>query len=169
MKQLKTLAIAFVLFISAQMSAQSKMAHIDVKTLITSMPEMKTAQAQLQKVQESYDAEYKTMVQEYQTKLDKYQKEAESGTVSNEINETRAKEIQGMGQRIQEFQKSATNQLQEKEIQLLKPIMEKAQAAIQKVATSKGVDYVLDASEGSGLLVAKGPDLLNDVKKELGF
>lgn len=167
MKQLKTLAIALVLFITSQVSAQSKMAHIDVKALMTNMPEMKTAQAQLQTIQDTYDKEYKGMVQEYQTKLQKYEQEAP--TAGEAVNDTRSKEMQGMGQRIQEFQQSASKQLQQKELELLKPIMEKAQAAIQKVATAKGFDYVLDATEGSGLLVAKGTDLLVDVKKELGF
>lgn len=167
MKQLKTLAIALVLFISTQVSAQSKMAHIDVKALMTNMPEMKTAQAQLQTIQDTYDKEYKGMVQEYQTKLQKYEQEAP--TAGEAVNETRSKEMQGMGQRIQEFQQSASKQLQQKELELLKPIMEKAQKAIQKVAAAKGFDYVLDATEGSGLLVAKGTDLLADVKKELGF
>ena len=47
--------------------------------------------------------------------------------------------------------------------------MEKAQKAIQKVAKAKGVNYVLDATTGSGVLFAEGIDLLADVKKELGF
>ena len=167
MKQLKTLAIALVLIITTQVSAQSKTAHIDVKGLMTNMPEMKTAQASLQTIQDTYDKEYKGMVQEYQTKLQKYEQEAP--TAGEAVNDTRSKEMQAMGQRIQEFQQSASKQLQQKELELLKPIMEKAQAAIQKVATAKGFDYVLDATEGSGLLVAKGTDLLADVKKELGF
>ncbi|CAM3816096.1 MULTISPECIES: OmpH family outer membrane protein [Flavobacterium] len=167
MKQFKTLAIALVLIITTQVSAQSKTAHIDVKALMTTMPEMKTAQAQLQTLQETYDKEYKGMVQEYQTKLQKYEQEAP--TAGEAVNETRSKEMQTMGQRIQEFQQKASSQLQQKELDLLKPIMEKAQAAIQKVATAKGYDYVLDATEGSGLIVAKGPDLLADVKKQLGF
>ncbi|MBF03032.1 MAG: hypothetical protein CMP76_07015 [Flavobacterium sp.] len=167
MKQLKTLAIAFVLFITAQVSAQSKMAHIDVKELMTNMPEMKAAQSQLKTIQDTYDKEYKGMVQEYQTKLQKYEQEAP--TAGEALNETRSKEMQGMGQRIQEFQQSASKQLQQKELDLLKPIMEKAQAAIKKVATAKGYDYVIDATEGSGLLVANGPNILADVKKELGF
>ena len=52
---------------------------------------------------------------------------------------------------------------------LIKPIMEKAQAAIQKVARAKGIQYVLDSTVGSGVLLADGVDLLADVKKELGF
>jgi outer membrane protein len=47
--------------------------------------------------------------------------------------------------------------------------MEKAQAAIKKVAKAKQITYVLDATNGSGVLVADGEDLLVVVKKELGF
>lgn len=168
MKQLKSIFIALALIMSAQfVNAQSKIAHIDVKALMTNMPEMKTAQTQLQTIQGTYDKEYKSMVQEYQTKLKKYEQEAP--TAGDAVNETRSSEMQGMGQRIQEFQQNASQQLQQKELDLLKPIMEKAQKAIQKVAAARGFDYVLDATEGSGLLVASGTDLLADVKKELGF
>lgn len=168
MKQLKTLAIAIVLFIGTQVSAQSKVAHIDVQTLMTAMPEMKTAQDQMKKIQESYDKDYKNMVAEYQTKLQKY--EQESATAGDALNDTRSKEMQDMGNRIQQFQQTAQKELGQKEMDLIKPIMEKAQKAIQKVAKAKGVNYVLDATTGSGVLFAEGGiDLLADVKKELGF
>lgn len=167
MKQLKTLAIAIVLFIGTQVSAQTKVAHIDVQALMTSMPEMKTAQDQMKKIQETYDKDYKNMVTEYQTKLQKY--ERESATAGDALNETRTKEMQDMGNRIQQFQQTAQKELGQKEMDLIKPIMEKAQKAIQKVAKAKGVNYVLDATTGSGVLFAEGIDLLADVKKELGF
>lgn len=167
MKQLKTLAITIVLFIGTQVSAQTKVAHIDVQALMTSMPEMKTAQDQMKKIQETYDKDYKNMVTEYQTKLQKY--EQESATAGDALNETRTKEMQDMGNRIQQFQQTAQKELGQKEMDLIKPIMEKAQKAIQKVAKAKGVNYVLDATTGSGVLFAEGIDLLADVKKELGF
>ena len=167
MKQLKTLAIAIVLFIGTQVSAQTKVAHIDVQALMTSMPEMKTAQDQMKKIQETYDKDYKNMVTEYQTKLQKY--EQESATAGDALNETRTKEMQDMGNRIQQFQQTAQKELGQKEMDLIKPIMEKAQKAIQKVAKAKGVNYVLDATTGSGVLFTEGIDLLADVKKELGF
>ncbi|HBD26718.1 MULTISPECIES: OmpH family outer membrane protein [Flavobacterium] len=168
MKQLKTLAIAIVLFIGTQVSAQSKVAHIDVQALMTTMPEMKTAQDQMKKIQETYDKDYKNMVTEYQTKLQKYEQEAP--TAGDALNETRSKEMQDMGSRIQQFEQTAKKELGQKELDLIKPIMEKAQKAIQKVAKAKGVNYVLDATTGSGVLFAEGGiDLLADVKKELGF
>ena len=167
MKQLKTLAIAIVLFIGTQVSAQSKVAHVDLQALITSMPEMKTAQDQMKKIQETYDKDYKNMVTEYQTKLQKYEQEAP--TAGDALNDTRSKEMQDMGSRIQQFEQTAKKELGQKELDLIKPIMEKAQAAIKKVAKEKGFNYVLDSTTGSGVLVAEGTDLLADVKKSLGF
>jgi len=169
MKQLKTLLIAAALFIGANqtISAQAKVAHIDVQELMTTMPEMKTAQAQVKKISETYDNEYKTMVTEYQNKMKKY--ESEATTVTEAVNETRAKEMQDMGSRIQQYRDTAQKELQQKEMDLVKPIMDKARAAIQKVAKAKGYQYVLDATSGSGVIVADGPNLLLDVKKELGF
>ena len=95
MKQLKSLAIVVILFIGTQVAAQTKVAHIDVQALMTSMPEMKTAQDQLKKIQDTYDKDYKNMVTEYQTKLQKY--EQESATAGDALNETRSKEMQDMG------------------------------------------------------------------------
>lgn len=170
MKHLKSIFIAAAFLVSAQFAtAQTKVAHIDVSELMSNMPAMKTAQAQLEKIQKSYDTEYQTMANEYQTKMKKYQTEAENGTASDAVNETRAKEMQDMGGRIQQYRETATKELQQKELDLVKPIMEKAQQAIQKVARAKGYEYVLDASNGSGVLMADGPNLLVDVKKELGF
>ena len=57
----------------------------------------------------------------------------------------------------------------EKQESIYKPILEKSRTAIQKVAKAKGYQYVLDSSTGSGVILADGPDLMADVKKELGF
>jgi outer membrane protein len=168
MKQLRNLFIAIVLFFGAQeVSAQTKVGHVDVSALMTTMPAMKAAEAQLTKLREGYDTEYKKLVAEYQTKAAQYQKEAD--TAGDVLNQTRSQEMQDMGTRIQKYQDDASKSLQDKQIELQKPLTEKALAAIQKVARAKGVQYVLDSTLGSGVLLADGMDLLADVKKELGF
>jgi outer membrane protein len=168
MKQLKTLFIAIVMFFGAQVAnAQTKVGHIDVSALMTTMPAMKAAEAQLNKLKDGYDVEYKKLVAEYQTKAAQYQKEAE--TAGDVLNQTRSQEMQDMGTRIQKYQDDASKSLQDKQIELQKPLTEKALAAIQKVARAKGIQYVLDSTLGSGVLLADGIDLLADVKKELGF
>lgn len=165
MKQIKTLLIAAVMFFGAnQMNAQTKTAHIDVNELLAKMPEMTTAKAQLDKLSKTFDGEYKTMVDEYQTKMKKY--EGEATTATEAVNETRAKEMQDMGQRIQQYRDTAQKQLQDKEAEIVKPIMDKAKAAIIKVGRAKGFQYVVDSAS---LILADGPNLMEDVKKELKF
>ena len=58
---------------------------------------------------------------------------------------------------------------QKKQADLLKPLIDKAKAAIQKIAKEQGFDYVIDATEGGSLILANGKDLIEEVKKELGF
>ncbi|OUS00345.1 hypothetical protein A9Q86_10240 [Flavobacteriales bacterium 33_180_T64] len=169
MKHLKTLLFAAILFVgtTSLATAQSKVAHINTTELVQAMPEMKLAQAEIEKLSKTYDADYKTMVTELQNKVAQYRAEAESKT--EEQNTKRAQEVQQMEQSLRQYQAQAQDDLSKKEAALLKPIFEKAKAAIDKVAKTQGFQYVLDSTQGGGVIVADGKDLLADVKKELGF
>ncbi|NUY81633.1 OmpH family outer membrane protein [Flavobacterium sp. MAH-1] len=166
MKQLKTLLIAAVAFLGTTqaMNAQAKVAHVDVSEIMQKMPAMLDAQKQLEKLSSTYDTEYKTMVDEFQAKVKKY--EQESTTVTEQVNEERSKEVQDMQKRIVDYRDNAQKELQKKEADLVKPIMDKIKASIQKVGKAKGFQYVLNAAD---LLVADGPNITADVKKDLGF
>ncbi|MCX2681655.1 OmpH family outer membrane protein [Galbibacter sp. EGI 63066] len=169
MKNLKTLVIAVVLAVGlvSFANAQSKVAHVNVQQLMSEMPEMKAAQAELQKLQETYQTDIKTSYQELQNKMTLYKNEA--GTKSEAENNKRAQEVETDRQNIMQAQQQAQQQLQEKELELLEPVLKKANDAIQKVGRAQGFDYVLDSSGGSGVILADGKDILADVKKELGF
>ena len=52
---------------------------------------------------------------------------------------------------------------------MMKPLIDKAKAAIEKVSSDLGYDYILDSSVGGSVIIAKGKDIMADVKKELGF
>jgi len=169
MKHLKKITVALVLFVAATgfINAQSKIAHIDVTQLLSSMPEMKTAEAELKKLSETYNADIEGSMTELKNKYTLYENEAASKTP--EENQKRAEELQGAQKTIGEAQQTAQRELQKKQQELFAPISDKAKAAIEKVATEQGFDYVIDSQQGGGLIVAKGKDLLADVKKELGI
>lgn len=169
MKHFKTFLFAAALFIGATSftQAQSKVAHINTQELIKAMPEMNTAQAEMDKLGKTYEADIQSMVTEYQNKLKQY--EAEAATKTDEENQKRLVEVQTMQQNIQQYQGQAQQEMQKKEIDLLKPITEKAKAAILKVARAQGFDYVLDSTQGGGVIMADGKNLIDDVKKELGI
>jgi len=165
MKQIKTLLIAVVALLGFQtINAQAKIAHVDVRDVMTKMPAVLDAQNQLKKLSDTYTAEYKTMVDEYQAKLKKY--DTEAATVTDAVNQTRQQEVQDMAKRIGDYQDTAQKDLQKKETDLMKPLEDKVKASIQKVGKAKGFQYVINATD---LLLADGPDLTADVKKDLGF
>jgi outer membrane protein len=166
MKQIKTLLIAAILVLGASqtINAQAKTAHVDVSEIMTKMPAMLDAEKQLKTLSATYDAEYKKMADEFSAKLKKY--DTEAATVTEAVNAERQKEVQDMQKRIQDYGQNAQKELQQKQEDITKPIYEKVRASIQKVGKAKGFQYVLD---GQTLLLADGPNLTADVKKDLGF
>ena len=153
--------------ISFTVNSQSKVAHINSTELVSSMPEMNEAKAELEKLAKTYENDIQTMAAELQSKVKQY--DTEASTQTDEENARRLQEVQGMEQSIRQYQSQAQQELQKKEFDLLKPITERAQAAIVKVAKAQGFAYVLDSTQGQGVILADGKDLLEDVKRELGF
>ncbi len=165
MKHLKTLLFATLLFIGATSFTDAQnIAHISTQELIKAMPEYTAAQAEIEKLEKTYEATIKTSLTELENKLKRY--DAEAPTQTQEENQKRMQEVEGMKQSLGQYQQQAQQDLQKKEFDLLKPITEKAKAAIEKVAAAQNIDYVLEAG---GLIVAKGKDLMADVKAELGL
>ncbi len=162
--QLKNQALAIILFGIAQVQAQTKIAHVDTQEIMSKMPAMIEATKQFETIREKYAKDYEVMATEFKSKLSKYESEAE--TTSKEINEERGKEMQEMDKRIKDFGESAQKSLNEKRTDLEKPIMEKIKSSISKVAKVKGYSYVADKSS---FIVAEGPDMTVEVKKDLGF
>ncbi len=166
MKQIKTLLIAAVFILGANqtINAQAKVAHVDTNEIMSKMPAMLEAQKQLQQVGKTYEDAFNVMVTEYQAKLKKY--DAEAATAGDKVNQERATEVQDMQKRISDSRESSQKDLETKQNDLTKPLIEKVRASIQKVAKAKGFQYVFNKE---GLIVADGPDLTADVKKDLGF
>lgn len=169
MKQFRTLLVAIALTIgtTGYMSAQSKVAHIASQELVEAMPAFKAAKSEIEKLNKTYDAEIRNMVLELQNTMKKYQSEAPTKT--EEENGKRAQEVQATEKSINDYRQNALQDLQKKEIELMKPIYEKARTSIQKVARAQGFEYVLDSTTGTGVIMADGKNLMADVKKDLGI
>lgn len=167
MKYLKTLLLAITLTTGMFVANAQKIAHINSEELIAAMPESKAMQDDLAKMAQNFDNDYKSQATALQAKLEKYQKEAPSKT--DEENAKRQQEVAQLQQKLQSYLKSAQEEMQKKQMDLIKPIIEKAQKAIQDVAKEKGIKYVFDSAPGKGLIVFEGEDLLAAVKTKLGI
>ena len=168
MKNLKTLLLiaVFTLGLGSIANAQ-KVGHIDFEKLIAEMPETETLKLDMEKLGKTYQDEIQGMEKELESTRKKYV--AESNTQTQETNDKRAQELQAQNAKLEQARRFAYQDMQKKQNDGLQPIIEKAQKAIDEVAATKSVLYILDASVGKGLLVKKGQDLFNAVKTKLGF
>ena len=161
------MAAAVMLMAIGTTSAQ-KMAYIEFQDLLTQMPDYKKANADMESFGKQLQDELKKMSAELEKKYEDYQKT--ESKMAETIKELRQKELRDMQARIQEFQESAQDNVRKREQELLKPIVEKAKAAIGQTAKEMGYAYVFDSSQGSPLLYKPEADnLLNAVKKKLGI
>ncbi len=167
MKLFRNVFLAMALMLAFNSLEAQTVAHIDSEQLLMAMPETKAMEDELKKVQQTYADEYNAQATALQAKLQKY--EAEAPTQTDAKNEERRVEVEGLKNKIQKYAQTADQEIQKKRFDLLKPIVEKAQKAVNDVATEKGVKYVLDSSPGKGLIVFEGDDLMAAVKTKLGL
>ena len=90
--------------------------------------------------------------------------------MSNLVKQSKEKEIVDLQTRIQQFQVNAEGEFENKRAELLKPILDKIQNAINAVGKEKGYTYVLDLATGAAVFVGDNAvDCTKDVKAKLGI
>ena len=160
----KFFAIAAMALLTLSASAQ-KIARVNFSELVQLMPEADKARETMSAASKEADETYKTMVEEFQSKYQQYQQKASTWTAS--IKESKERELSDMQQRIQDFQQSVSQELQEQQNTLMAPIYKKAQDEVQKIAKSLGVNVLLDST--SALYFADSViDITADARKALG-
>lgn len=169
-KLVKIFAIILCVCSLNTVSAQKavKFGHIESNKLMSIMPSMKKAQTDLQKQAAEMDGLMKGMRAEYEKLIKEFQ--AKEKTMSDIVKQTKIKAIQDAEQRIQTFSQHAQKTLGQKREAMMKPIIEKANAAIKKVGEEKGFIYIFDLSAGNILYNSSASvDVLPLVKKKLGI
>jgi len=168
---MKTIGIIIIMVLSMSLTSfgqgKLKFGHINSNDLLAIMPEKDVAQKAIQ----DYARQLENQLLEMQTELEKKYSDylANQESYSNMIKQTKEEELVSLQQRIQNFQHSAQMELQKKEGELLQPIIDKAQKAIDDVSKENGYTYVFDTGTGALLYWPKdSDDILPLVKKKLG-
>jgi len=166
-KLFRVMFLGIALFVMSGMAqAQVKIAHVNTTEILDAMPEKAKAEKDLEKYYGELQSQLQTMAQEYQNKMQDY--EANQATMSNLVKQSKEKEIVDLQNRIQQFQANAEQEFEGKRTELLKPILDKIQNAIDAVGKEKGCTYVFDSS----LPIYIGTDaidLTKDVRTKLGL
>ncbi len=160
----KAALVALVLGTFAFANAQ-KIAHIELDSLVSMMPETKTAKEVAQAYWKDLEKTVISMDNEFQTKYNDYL--TNQATMSELVRKTKEEELQSLQRRIEEFKQQAQADYQKKSAELTQPIMDKAKKGIEAVSKEGGYKYVLDTSAGNILYADPAEDILLAVKKKL--
>ncbi|MDF1576429.1 MAG: OmpH family outer membrane protein [Bacteroidales bacterium] len=156
-----------VMSIAIALHAQ-KFGHVTSELLVQAMPEYDSAIANVQELQKHYTDEIERIQVEINKKIEEFN-QSES-TMSNLIKEAKASEIQELQMRLQNFSQTAQQDLQQKNMVLMQPVMEKARKAIEEVAMEHGLIYVFDLSTGNPIYTSEESlDMDPLVKARLGI
>jgi len=157
-----------IMFVGNFAKAQTKIGYINFGEVIRELPEAKTVQTQLDAYQKQFVDELSEMNNAFQAEQKKYQTGFTTMTDAQKTAEQG--QLQDMQKRMQDFQTDAQQKVEAKSNELIKPLSDKAKAAVNDVAKEKGYSYVFDTSQGAPLLVSPdGDDLLPAVKVKLGL
>jgi outer membrane protein len=160
---LSLLTFAFLSLSSAAFA--QKIGHVDLDSLITLMPEYKTAKEKSEAKLKSLESFLMNLKTEFEQKYQNYM--TNSGTMSDLQRKDIEEELTAMQQRIQSRQAEAQTEYQNYNNMMMKPIYEKAKKAIETVAKANNYKYIFDSTIGNILYSEPADDVLPLVKKQL--
>ncbi len=167
-KSLLLLVVAFFAFSTTTFAQKTiKLGHINSTDLMQIMPGKDSAQAAYQAEVQVHEAQITAMQEEYQKKLSDYQER--QSQMTDLIRKTKEQELLDLRQRIETYAQNAQQKLQEKEKEVLQPIIDRAKKAISDVAKENGYTYIFDTGAGTLLYQQDSDDILPLVKKKLGL
>ena len=156
----------------AAVAGPLKLGYTNIDYVLAQTPEAKDIQNQLTIQRTQSENELKRMQKELEDKYGAYEKGA--AQMSDVIRKDRETELQGLQGRIQEFGRTAETSLQTKYQQLVNPVVQKIQKAIDEVAKENKYTYVFNLDAGANtipiLLVAPEQDNITElVLRKMGI
>ena len=148
--------------------ADVKIGYVDSNEIMNNFDEVRQVQADLEKEQRRLESEFNELVYGLDSLKQDYDRQRllMSDTRRNE----KENEIANKEKSVQKFQLDKfgpEGEIYRIQNELLKPVLAKIDAAIQKVGSERGYDFILDAMSGALLYALDSHNLTEDVMDEL--
>lgn len=142
---MKLRSILFLLLVafSTSVFAQSKFAYTNVEFVLSQMPESQNIQPQLQAFEQTLSQDLQAQYQSFEQSVAQYQQS--SSMMTDSARAARESELQQMQADLQNAQVNAEQQLAQRQSELLAPLYQKIQDAINQVAEEEGYTHVFRA------------------------
>lgn len=169
MKKILKLTLVCTLLLGSTSLFAQKFGRVNMQEIVVGMPEFKEMQTNLEAFRNDLIQNLETIQVELNNRIADYQKN--EATYSESIKQLKQKEIGDLQNRFQEFRENAQMELQQKQDELLEPVVTKAREAVTNVSKTGGYTVVFDTSMGSLAYFdeANLSDISPEVKKELGI
>ncbi|MEM7571316.1 MAG: OmpH family outer membrane protein [Bacteroidota bacterium] len=165
----KLLFAALLLCLTTAIQAQ-RYGHLNFSGLLAIMPESAEAEAQLQVLNDELVAEGEALAAQLQTGIEAYQAAEASQEKSPLQLQEMVQALQAQQQALAAFEQNAAQQLEEKRMELLEPVVDQAQAVINEIAQENGFQLVFDTGVFNAILFAQeSEDLMPLVKAKMGL
>lgn len=164
----KLLLVCALVLGSSALFAQNptKFGRVNYTDVIQTMPEMKQVELDFEKAQKEYEDQIEAIQVELNNKLNDFQKLPT--TTSEAIRQDKARDIQNLQERLQQFYQTAQEQLNKTQMDLMAPLEARANEAIKKICKSSGIIVAFFAN-GSAAYIDEAAtiDITEKVKAEL--
>ena len=164
MKKLSVLFAAVMMFMTVGVAKAQKVASMDYEAVLAAMPETKKMTTDLDTFSKTKGDELNKQAEAFQKEVQAYQ--AEGAKMTEAQRTAKESELQKKQQNLQQLQQTAQQDLASRRDTAVKPIIEKLNNAVNKVAKANGFEFIIDAT---ALIYKGGPDATPLVKKELGL
>lgn len=165
----KIIIVISLIALSTTSMAQgkNKFGHIDFAKLYSQMPGLDSVKLAFTDYNQSIQDQFAAMQTELESKFMDYQ--ANLSSMSDIIRQTKEAEINDLKGRMDAFEVQATQDLQNKELELTTPIIEEAREAVKEAAKENGYTYIFNSTEGLLLYAEPSDDIMPIVKKKLSI
>lgn len=132
--------------------AQDKVGVCNVEFVLSKMPETATMNQALSTYRAKLGEALQIKQENAQLKFQAYQEKAESGASEEEL-QPMVDELTQLDEELRQAAADSDEKLMTKRAQLMEPISEKINKAIQAVANENGYTFILNSMDGSGVSI----------------
>ncbi|MES2962480.1 MAG: OmpH family outer membrane protein [Bdellovibrionota bacterium] len=157
-------AAALMLAAPVAQAEEMKIGYIDIQKAIQGTSAGKKAKSDLEKEFNAKNSEFQKRQADFKKMGEDLEKKKLA--LSDEARAKKAQELQGEFMKLQKDMGESQLGMQKKEAEALKPIVEKLEKAIDKVAKDGGYTMILEKGQQSVVWAKKDLDLTDTVVKE---
>lgn len=129
---------------------QLKVGIMDPDRVMISLPETEQIQQELQEYNQQMEEMFTAEYSEWMDAVNEFEAAVESGTISDSEQQEEEARLLEQEEELQNLQQRIQRQIQARQNELIGPIMQRVEEALERVADEMNLDYVLNTQTSTG-------------------